>query len=561
MGNAHASEKTKDQEQQRNGTEGQTATSQLTAEHDRAQRFVQSGHLDAQSTLALQRTVGNRATATLVHKQQLAVQRQIEDDEEGGTEKTFGALDTVGGHVGQWSGGAQFASVPNSTNTGSVSDYTTGNTTTGGASGGISSAGIGVITGLGGAITGSLGAHKAGKTMDEEEAAGRKDQAKYREAKRTRRGAIVGATTSSVGVVSQGLSGISGISQVMANAGSSTAFAGANNLIGGVGGIIALPVAAFSVSRTANKLRKQGLRFHYLRKSLVDPNTSVKEATKALENHRESIKVAIESRNVVVTDRDAIQTELDRFANAKGFSSQDAERVRALRIEKDQLESAIADFDQKISDLNDQTGALDLAKATAEFKMTEMVDRAKAGQETAEDIRLYATTKNQGGVVKKTISVVGGLLGLGGGIAGTIGTLAFAGVGLAAGVATAATPVGWALAGAAALIGLGLAGYGFFKWYRKRLDRAGKEGLTGFQKFKTALNPFKKIGKSRREHMAERLWELASHAPSPNPQVQQEADKSKKIIKDLGLDFDALHMGDPTQKDSSIKLIHDKMAS
>lgn len=520
-----------------------------THDHAEAAMGARDGVLTERSVTAMQRTAGNRAASTVVQRQRIPVQRAVTTEVEEGVDKVSNTMDLSGAHIGQWSGAAQFQQVQNPSGSGTVSNYTTGNTSTPGAIGGISGSGIGTVTGITSTVLASIGAHEGRMLKNEEEKQGRKGWAGWRVGSRGLKSGATTAASSGVNVGSQVLSGVSGVSQVMANAGSTTAFAGMNNLIGGVGGIVAMPVQAFQIGRTAWKLHRQNKRFLALRQGLVDPNTSASEALKAFDRHNESIQVLKETKTDLESAMAANRSKIGKY---KPLSS----KRNALQRSWMAMNGSLGTVTTEISRLEALTPQMTQQRDDAQTKLREMVTRSQNGQETAEDIQLYAKTKNQGGIVKKSIGIIGGAIGLGGGIAATIGTLAFASVGLAASVAVAATPVGWAMGGLAALIGLGMAGYAFWKWFSKRLDRAKKqEGLTGAKAFFTALNPFKKVGTSHREHMAQRLWDLA------NSGSDAEKTKSKEVIEALGLDWNELHMDDPTQKEHAIKLIHDKMGS
>jgi hypothetical protein len=182
------------------------------------------------------------------------------------------------------------------------------------------------------------------------------------------------------------------------------------------------------------------------------------------------------------------------------------------------------------------------------------------GDANLDIIRAYAYKKNQRGVIKKATSFVGGLLGIGAGIASLVASIALA-TGAAAGAAVLmATPVGWGLAGAAAAVGIGLGLYKAVRFFSKRWAQSGQlkdqhgRALSTGARLKKTLAFWRPVGKSRRESYAEALWKMAKDGAQP---VRQR--EAKELIKSLGLDFDALGMG--SDKDDAVKLLMAKMAS
>lgn len=301
-----------------------------------------------------------------------------------------------------------------------------------------------------------------------------------------------------------------------------------------------------------------------MRKNVEDPDVSETKAKKALQDQVASIAALRDTKTAAETDEADVAKEGDdvarrlRALDALKAPSKVARLRPVLEMEAAGVAVRLRDMglavdaiEAKVVLAEAERGRLDQAKVAAEQKVRDAHDRAKQGAEDPDDIRAYAMRKNASGLTKKLISTVAGFIGIGGGIAGTIA--AFAAIGA---TTVVATPVGWALCGAAALIGLALAGRAFWHWFSKRHDRAKQqEGLTGAKAFFTALNPFRKVGTSERERLARRLWEYGVG------RIGDAADKAKakSTVEALGLKWDKLNMD--THEVASIKLIQDKMAS
>ena len=445
--------------------------------------------------------------------------------------------------------------------------YKYGNTTTGGASGGAAGGIIGGIGGIGGTVLSSISAEKARKTKAAE--TGHESEATWRAADRQQKSSVTNAVSSGVGVGSTAVGTTAAFSQIAANAGASGAFATLNNLLGGIAGIIALPIQALSTARTVRKAAKQWTRVTELRKKITNPEATEAEAKAALKAHSETIP-ALES---VKQDAETELAELrmkqtainDGLLRERGRKKKDPGEIGRLEAQLLRVTGDITPAEQLVQQTQAAVDAarveetrLDAARQAAEKEVADAHDRIRTGKEGPNEIAAYALNKNKSGFFKKVTSAVGGFLGIGGGIAATVASFAAIGATTVVGTAVIATPVGWALCGAAALIALGLGGFAFWKWASKRYGRARKqEGLSKGKAFLAAINPFKKVGTSERERLAKRLHDYAAGKDgTPADMV-----KAKDTIKALGLDFDGLKMSDPRHEEASLKLIHDKMAS
>lgn len=157
------------------------------------------------------------------------------------------------------------------------------------------------------------------------------------------------------------------------------------------------------------------------------------------------------------------------------------------------------------------------------------------------EIQAYAFEKNYMGTIKKLTASFGGLLQTAAGAA----SLAVAIAALAGGGALVmATPIGWALAGLAAAVGLGVGGYKAFKWMRKRwemsgTDNAGNQRST-LGRLGQTLAIWKPAGKSRRELYGKKLLGYALGDQCYLEQMEE----ARKLIADLGISWSSLDIDD-----------------
>lgn len=180
-------------------------------------------------------------------------------------------------------------------------------------------------------------------------------------------------------------------------------------------------------------------------------------------------------------------------------------------------------------------------------------------------IAAYALKKNARGKHKKATVAAGSIAGALAGVAALVAAFA-------AGAAIAATPLGWALAGLGAALGLAVAAYKTSKYFGKRWDRArlddtGTERTTGDRVLAT-LNVMKPLGPGKRELVAGALWELADEQDrdsaagerdTPVAGVEIPAGSALSIIAALGLDWKAEKMA--ADRDGAVARIASKMAS
>lgn len=97
-------------------------------------------------------------------------------------------------------------------------------------------------------------------------------------------------------------------------------------------------------------------------------------------------------------------------------------------------------------------------KTLEQAKVLQDAEQARAKGELAGAIKYAASQKGEKSA-KRLISFVGGAAGVSAGVIGGAALL---------GVALAATPIGWALAGVGAVVGLGMLIYKIYRWNKKR---------------------------------------------------------------------------------------------
>ena len=506
------------------------------------QSAKRSTSTSAHPLLGLQRSIGNQATVALLRRQALI---QRDDDLEEGIEKVGGGLDVSFGQISNYSsmGGIQ----------GNV--YQQGNVNTPGAlGGGVGSAGGG-LTSLTGMVLSSKQAEEARQTKNTEEQAGRKGEWTHRDASRTQKTQTTNALQSAGNLTSAGLSTAGNISQVLANAGATSTFAASNNILGGTAGAVALPVQVVNTIRTIRKAYKQWDRVSKLGAKITDPKGNAATATRALDDQAE-IVTGLES---LLADMRASVTEAETARDQNTRGSIPWTGMNQLVLDRQAAVSALETQHTAAVTTRDQ---LQVAKDKAVQELADAKQRITDGKEAPADIRAYAMAKNKAGFWKKIVSVVGGVLGIGGGIAATVASIAAIGATTVVATTALATPVGWALCGAAAVIGLAMAGYAFWKWASKKYLRARESGMSRGRAFLAAINPFEKVGQSRRERNADRLYEYAAgNSPEGGVCSAQDRDEARDVLTSLGLNWSTLKLDNPTHKPAALRVIAAKMAS
>jgi hypothetical protein len=326
-------------------------------------------------------------------------------------------------------------------------------------------------------------------------------------------------------------------------------------------------------------MAKQWKRVTALAAGWNDPNRADKKIVADFEKLNELVTAQKQLITDAQSDLNETKSKLLKAqqakAAAKGISSDDIMAEDQLKQQVEAKTATVESLKQKLEALENDVKAAQQAKDDAAQRIADRQKRQEEGKEEPDDIRAYALRKNQDGRFKKIVNIVGGLLGIGGGVAAFVASFAAAGV-IAAGIAATATPVGWALCGAAALIGLAMGGYALVKWAKKRYGaiNAEKEKSKGApltrgekaKSFFSALNPFRKVGGGERQRMARRLYLYATdQIPDAKPGDKA---KAEETLTALGLDPSELKFdqnkgdtGEGSQEEAAIKLIMEKMAS
>lgn len=256
-----------------------------------------------------------------------------------------------------------------------------------------------------------------------------------------------------------------------------------------------------------------------------------------------TLKAKIWAKKQEVTRHRANETEAQ--ADKVTYEGQ----VRAAVDGKTALEPEVNNWLKKQEEMVQVVGNTGKAAVDEEFEKSRGAGsgvQAHSGTKgpkppTLLEINAYAFSKNYSGTIKKLLSSVGGLFATAGGAA----MLAVSIAALAGGGALVmATPVGWALAGVAAAIGLGLAGFKAIKWLKKRwamaaTDKAGTARTTG-DRLATTLAFWKPAGKSRRELYGKKLLEYALGDKCYEEQMLE----ARGMIKDLGISWASLDLDD-----------------
>jgi hypothetical protein len=323
-------------------------------------------------------------------------------------------------------------------------------------------------------------------------------------------------------------------------------------------GFVTTPLAAFQTGRAIRKAEKARRRVDRLTAVMNDEGKVADALKAAQERWTELAELAYSIQEDLVEANAALNAAL-------AAKPPNAERINSLRSEVATLERMrTASQDQVARAGRDRDEQQVAAKAMHEAirKVAAVVNRDTAG--VTDEVNLlmvqaYALKKNHRGWVKKAITAVGGALGTAGGAASLVASIALA-AGAAAGAGIlVATPIGWALAGAATVVGLGLAGYQAWKFYSRRwqLTRFDPEGneRTTLDRIRQTLDIRKKVGPSKRDGYADALYRMATD--DQDAVLQKEARAT--IEEGLELDWNALGM--ESDADNAKKLIAAKLGS
>ncbi len=526
--------------------------------------------------LDLQRTLGNAATTAAIQRLRppaggspLPIQRFQEEDlddyKEGGailveSSATFAEAGKLpyDHKLGSWYDGGQHGDKPEDPNKLS-------NAEVGAAFGAVSE-----LISLGGLGLAAHNRYKAGKEVKEHHRNGLIGA--RRQASRERSEANSDITSNSLGVASGGGEIASGAYEIKASLldKASTALPVAEHtahVAGAVAHGVALPLSFFNMSRWARKTEFARQRWDRLEKLRDEwdgnPKKQLKVVSKA---HRHAVEAQAEGRRAVQQaeakqqrkhleledkkrrlqqKKGALETTVDR---AKGPTEQvraamsrlddqiaqidheKGEWTRALNQAQAQLIACNSEVVRTLGPLQEQQQIQQAAKQKAEDLKEKVSKEWVTGKEDAADtdeIMAYALRKNRRGFFKKLTTTVGAATGTAAGIAAlVVAALVAAG----AGGALMATPVGWSLAGAAALVTVGMLTYKVgrlihkrYKTFEAEREKAGKKA-SFWKTLGKAFNPTKEA-KSKRKAYAERLFDLARGNAD-----QDETKKARKLI-------------------------------
>ncbi len=326
------------------------------------------------------------------------------------------------------------------------------------------------------------------------------------------------------------------------------AFTGASATALGIGGaVVGLPAQLIGWVRSLRKLGKQSARFDRLKKLQLTTYQDPEELLAAAQASQAAVRSDLEELSVRMT-------VLGRSATP--------EQLSEIKSTRHHLEGRLRICDAQVADATKEKKAADTVKQ----KIVARFPGATTAPTLAE-IAEYAKAKQKRGVIKKTIASVGSTVGLTG-----------SAVALAAAIGTGAglvlTPVGWGLAAAAAVVGLGVAGYKLVKRFRKfAAERRRENEGTGKvrsrgdkvkdfgRNLKNALN-WRKPAPSERTAYAESLLDYFTEGSS-----DQKEQARTVIIALLGIEKSKRRedrlaaMVKEDNRDKMVKLLAAKMAS
>ena len=509
-----------------------------------------TGGLSPADVLALQRTVGNATVTSLLRSAAtVSVQRETED-----AETTVGrakdALDITAQNVGATTAmtiGSQYTDPSVSTS----ASYAGGMT---GPFGSGIAAGVGLATGI-------RTMHSAQHDKDAQPVG----SAPHREAARE-----LGSARAEVGQNASGLVG-----NLLNGAGGAMNFAGqappVYNAVFSAGGAAALPASLVQTGRYARKAAKARARAEALRRLMSSQTAAPRQALEAADQdvaaHRELVGAIDELLTAKRATYQARVLEMGRSPLDRPLGT-DLDTVKEARLEVHELEQRAEEAARGLAGSLAKQQQRQRARDAMERALGEAAEEVKRHREGAPGeislrmIQAYAVRKNDRGTIKKVITAAGGALGSAGAVASLVASIAVAAGATAGASALLATPVGWGLAGAAAVAGLGLASYKLWKYFAKRWEQAAEPGTEGgatrfgLERLGNTLAFWRKTGPGKREEYAAALYRMARGGQGAD---QLRTEEARKTVAALGLDWDALGMS--AEPESAKKLIAAKLAS
>lgn len=176
---------------------------------------------------------------------------------------------------------------------------------------------------------------------------------------------------------------------------------------------------------------------------------------------------------------------------------------------------------------------------------------------TVRMVQLYAEAKNADGRHMKLATAIAGAMGVSASVASLVATAAVAAGATAGAGVLAATPLGWALAGVAAITGAGIAGRKTLhlfekRWEQTKPENTGEERLGTWRHLGRTLRFWRPAAPNERREYARVLYEAAMTTQEPD-----QAERLQNTLDALGITRDRLS-DDP---EVGIALIARKMAS
>ncbi|MBC3839855.1 hypothetical protein GXW82_05315 [Streptacidiphilus sp. 4-A2] len=460
-----------------------------------------SGALSEADVLALQRSVGNAAVTAMLRSARPVVVQQAATDEipaaagpQSAGPQGNQAHAPAGGHAhpvepedrqtttGRVTGMADVggAAVGAATATTVGPGYTDpSNSTQASYAGGIFSPFLSGITGaigLGFSVRSMRGARK--KQQESQGSAPHRSAVRELDSSRAEAAQNASALTGNL---------LNGAGGAMSLAGQATPV---YNAVFSAGGAAALPASVLQTGRYARKAAKARARVLALRELMASETSEPKARLAAADQEVAACQEQLDSLRALYQAEQ--QTFELRSEELKGSplnrplgTDLDTwkEALLALQAREQEVAQAVADRNQAEA----RQAQARLAQQAMRDALTAAATEVKQHRDGAPDkvslrmIQAYAFRKNNRGTIKKAVAAAGGALGSAGAVAALVVSIAVA-AGTAAGAGLLlATPVGWALAGAAATVGLGLASYKAWKYFAKRWQATRKDDAGGLR--------------------------------------------------------------------------------
>jgi hypothetical protein len=343
------------------------------------------------------------------------------------------------------------------------------------------------------------------------------------------------------------------------------------NAMCSAGGAVGLPASLLQTGRYVRKAVKAKARVTALRTLMAAEDEQPKKALEAADQEVAACRELVYALDELFEAKSsAYRARLEEIVRSPRNAppGTDIETLGRARLEIDDVERKLGDAPGELMRAMARQSQRQEAPRAVERGLTEAVEQVRPHKPDAPEqvslrmIQAYAVRKNERGRIKKIIAAVGGALGASSGVAALVTSIAVAS-GTAAGAGLLlATPVGWALAGAAAVAGLGLASYKAWKFFAKRWERTAGPGAEGAPvrsvpaRLRETLAFWRHTAPSKREQYAAALFTMAAGGPNADRARTEEA---RRTVAALGLDWHEFGMNE--EPESAKKLIAAKLAS